>query len=91
MCVEDEHSHKKDIVLCYLDLKGVFPSTDHQKLVRVLEFLRLPNDLTRLVSNLYSGSSTEFVTPHGYIPPVRDRQGALQGDPLFPFLFGLYD
>jgi hypothetical protein len=30
LCVEDAHSHKKDIVLCYLDFKGAFPSTDHK-------------------------------------------------------------
>ncbi len=57
LCVEDAHSHKKDIVLCYLDFKGAFPSTDHTQLVRVLEFLDLPSDFTRLVSNLYSGAT----------------------------------
>ena len=25
LCAEDAHSHKKDIVLCYLDLKGHSP------------------------------------------------------------------
>ena len=33
LCVGDAHSHKKDIVLCYLDFKGAFPSTDHRQLV----------------------------------------------------------
>ncbi len=47
-CVEDAHSHKKNIVLCYLDFKGAFSSTDHKQLVRVLEFLGLPSDFTRL-------------------------------------------
>jgi len=57
LCVEDAHSHKKDIVLCYLDLKGAFPSTDHKHLVRLLEFPGLPPDFTRLVSNLYRGAT----------------------------------
>ena len=57
--MEDEpHSHKKDIVLYYLYFKGVFPSTDHKQLVRVLEFLGLLSDFTRLISNLYSGATT---------------------------------
>jgi hypothetical protein len=30
LCVEDEHSYKKDMVLCYLVFKGAFPSTDHR-------------------------------------------------------------
>ena len=54
LCVEDAHSHKEDIVLCYLDFKGASPSTYHKQLVRVLEFLGLPSNFIRLVSNLYS-------------------------------------
>jgi hypothetical protein len=90
LCVEDVHNSKKDIVLCYLDFKGVFPSTYHtQLLVRVLDFLGLPQDFTRLISNLYSGASTCFVTPHGLTPPIGIRRGTLQGDPLSPLLFDL--
>jgi hypothetical protein len=64
-------------------------STDHKQLVRILEFLGLPNDFTRLVCNLYSGASTEFVTPHKHTPPVGVRRGTLKGDPLAPLLFNL--
>jgi hypothetical protein len=42
LCAEDGHSHKKDVVLCYLDFKGAFPSTDHVQLVRVLDFRAFP-------------------------------------------------
>jgi hypothetical protein len=87
--VEDAHSHKKDIVLCYLDFKRAFSSTDHKQLVRVLDFLGLPSDFTRLVSNLYSGATTEFNTPHGHTSPVGIRRGTLHRDPLSPLLFDL--
>ena len=89
LCVEDAHTSKKDIVLCYLDFKGAFPSTDHKQLVRTLEYLGLPDDFTKLVSNLYSGASTEFITPHGCTSPVGIGRGTLQGDPLSPLLFDL--
>jgi hypothetical protein len=87
--VEDAHTSKKDIVLCYLDFKGAFPSTDHKQLVRTLEFLGLPRDFTLYVSNLYSGASTQFITPHGHTPPVGIGIGTLLGDPLSPLLFDL--
>ena len=77
LCVKDARSHKKNIVLCYLDLKEAFPSTDHNQLVRILEFLGLLNDFTRLVPNIYSGASTEFVTPHGHTSPLGTRHGTL--------------
>ena len=89
LCVEDAHSHKKDIFLCYLYFKGAFPSTVHCQLVRVLEFLGLPHDYTRFVSKLYSEASTEFITPCGYTPAVDIRRGTLQGDPLSPLLLNL--
>ncbi len=61
--------------MCYLDFKGAFPSTDHKQLVRTLEYLGLPRDFTLLVSNLYSGATTEFVTPHGRTLPVEIGRG----------------
>ena len=89
MCVEDAHTSKKDIVLCCIDFKGVFPSTDHKQLVHTHEFLGLPSDFTLLISNLYSGETTQFITPHGHAQPVGIGRGALQGDPLSPLLFDL--
>ena len=89
LCVEGAHSHKKNIVLCYLDFKGAFPSKDNKQMVRVLEFLGLPSDFNRLVSSLYSGATTEFITPHGHTSPVGIRRGTLQGDPLSPILFDI--
>jgi hypothetical protein len=58
-------------------------------LVRTLEFLGLPRDFTLLVSNLYSGATTQFITAHGHTPPVEIGRGTLQGDPLSPLLFDL--
>jgi hypothetical protein len=51
--------------------------------------LDLPHDFTRLVSNLYSGKSTESIIPHGHIPPVGIKRGTVQHSPLSPILFDL--
>ena len=89
LCVEDAHSHNKDIVLCYLDCEGAFPSMDHKQLARAQDFFGLPNDFTLLVANLYSGASTEFDSPHGHTPLAGIMRGSLQGSPLSPLLFNL--
>ena len=49
----------------------------------------LPNDFTRLVSNLYSWAITKFRTPHGHTPPVGIRHGTLEGVPLSPLFLEL--
>ena len=77
ICIEDAHTHNKDIILCYLYFKGAFPSADHDQLVRALEFLGLPEDFVNIISNLYKGTTTEFVTPHGHTPPIGIRRGTL--------------
>ena len=65
------------------------PSADHDQLVRTLIFLGLPKDFISIISNLYNGATTEFVTPHGHTPPIGIRSGTLQGDPLSPLFLDL--
>ncbi len=89
ICIEDAHTHNKDIVLCYFDFKGSSPSADHGQLVKTLEFLGIPEDFINIITNLYNGATTEFVTPHGQMPPIGFKRGTLQGDPLSPLLFDL--
>ena len=89
LCIEDAHTHNKNIVLCYLDFKGAFPSADHDQLVRTLVFLGLLDDFVNIICNLYKGTTTEFVTPHGHTPPIGIRRGTLQGEPLSSLLFDL--
>jgi len=49
LCIEDAHTHNKDIVLCYLGFKGAFPFADHNQLVRTLIFLGLPEDFINII------------------------------------------
>jgi hypothetical protein len=87
LCIEDARTQNKDIFLCYLNFKGAFPSADHDQLVRTLTFLGLPEDLINIITNLYNGATTEFITPYGHTPPIGIKRGTLQGDPLSPLLF----
>jgi hypothetical protein len=81
--------HKKDIILCYLDFKGAFPSAEHAELARILALLGLPKDFIAYISNLYNGATTEFVAPHGHTPLIGIRRGSLQGDSLSLLTFDL--
>ncbi len=58
-------------------------------MVRILDFLGLLEDFVNIITNLYNGATTEFVTPHGHTHPIGIRRGTVQGDSLSPFLFDL--
>jgi hypothetical protein len=68
---------------------GASPSAEHDQLARTLSFLGLQEDLFNIVTNLYSGAATEFVTPYGHTSPIGARCGTLQGEPLSPLLLNL--
>ena len=42
-----------------------------------------------IITNLYNGATTEFVTPHGHTHAIGIMRDTLQGDPLSPLLFDL--
>jgi hypothetical protein len=87
LCIEDAHTHNKDILLAYLDFTQAFPSTDHLQLERTLRFLGIPEDFISIVANLYKGAHTTFETPYGKTRQIPVLRGTLQGDPLSPLLF----
>ena len=89
LAIEAAHNTNRDIFVCYLDFKSAYPSVNHTQLIRVLHFLGLPEDFIQVVTNLYRGASTTFLTPHGPTDPISIDNGTLQGDPLSPLLFDL--
>ena len=89
LCIEDAHTHDKDVLLAYLDFTSAFPSADHTQLTRILHFLGIPEDFIIIVANLYSDAHTQFLTPYGWTRLVQILRGTLQGDPLSPLIFDL--
>ena len=87
VCIEDAHTHDKDILIAYLDFTQAFPSADHTQLARTLRFLGIPEDFNFIVTNLYKGAHTTFQTILGYTRLIKVLRGTLQGDPFFPLLF----
>jgi hypothetical protein len=51
LCIEDAHTHNKDIHIAYLDFTQAFPSTYHLQLELILRFLGIPEDCIFIVAN----------------------------------------
>ena len=62
--LEDAQFTNQDIYLLYIDFKNAFGSIDHARLLAIMKDLGYPEDVVKLVGNIYSQSNTIFVGEH---------------------------
>ena len=63
---------------------------DHNKLWEILQEMGIPDHLTYLLINLYTGQAATVRTGHGTTDWFQIRRGVRQGCILSPCLFNLY-
>jgi len=80
----------KNIYFCFIDYTKAFDCVDHHKLWKILKEIRLPDHLTCLLRNLYSGQEATVRMEHGTTDWFQIRKGVCQGCILSPCLFNLY-
>ena len=81
---------QKSIYLCFIDYAKAFDCVDHNKLWKILKEMGIPDHLTCLLRNLYSGQEATVRTGHGTPDWFQMRKGGHQGCILSPCLFNLY-
>ena len=82
---------KKHIYFCFIDYAKVFDYVDHNKLWKILsKEMGIPDHLTCLLSNLYSGQEATVRTGHGTTDWFQIGQGVHQCCVLSPCLFNFY-
>ena len=79
---------QKNIYFCFIDY--ACDSVDHNKLWKILEEIKMPDHLTCLLRNLYTGQEATVRTGHGTTDWFQIRKGIHQGCILSPCLFNLY-
>ena len=85
-----QESSRKKIYFCFIDYAKAFDSVDHNKLWKILKEMGIPDQLTCLLRNLYSGQEATVKTGHGTTDWFQIRKGIHQGCILSPCLFNLY-
>ena len=63
---------------------------DHNKLWKILQEMGEPDNLTRLLRNLYAGQEVTVRTGHGTMDWFQIGKGVCQGCILSPCLFNFY-
>ena len=63
--IEKAREFQKNIYFCFIDYAKAFDCVDHNKLWKILQEMRIPDHLTYLLRNLYSGQEATVRTRHG--------------------------
>ena len=86
-----QENSKKTIYFCFIDYIKAFDCADHNKLWKILKEMGVPDHLTCLLRNLYTGQEATVRTGHGTTDWFQIRKGVCQGVCIFSScIFNLY-
>ena len=77
----------RNIYFFFIDFDKAFDYVDHNKLWKILKEMGIPNHLTCLLRNLYTGQEATVRTGHGTTDWFQIGNGVCQGCILSPCLF----
>ena len=75
---------------CFIDYAKAFDCVDHNNLWKILKEMGIPDHLTCLLRNLYTGQEATVRTGHGTTAWFQIGKVVCQGCILSPSLFNLY-
>ena len=75
---------------CFIDYAKAFDSVDHNKMWKILQEIRIPDNLTCLLRNMYAGQEATVRTRYETTDWFQIGKGIGQGWILSPCLFTLY-
>ena len=88
--IKKAREFQKNIFFCFIDYAKAFDCVDHNKLWKILKEIGIPDHLTCLLRNLYTGQEATVRTGHGTRDCFQIGKGVRQGCLLLLCLFNLY-
>ena len=88
--MEKAREFQNNIYFCFIDYAKAFDCVDHHKLWKILKEIGIPDHVTFLLRNLYTGQEATFGTRHGITDWFQIGKGVHQDCMLSPCLFNLY-
>ena len=77
--MEKAREYQKNIYFRFIDYAKAFDCVDHNKLWKILKEMRIPDQLTCLLRNLYAGQEATVRTGHGTIDWFHIGKGVRKG------------
>jgi hypothetical protein len=75
--------------ILFIDFKEAFDSVDRQKIIQILQELRIPNKLVRLIKMTIQNTEASVKIENLTSKPFSISSGVHQGDPLSATIFNL--
>jgi len=88
--IEKATGFQKNIYFCFIDYAKAFDFVDHNKLWEIRKEMGLPDHLTCLLRNLYTGQEATVRIRHGTTDRFQIGKGVHQGCIFSPCLFNFY-
>ena len=88
--IKKAREFQQNIYFCFIDYAKAFDSVDHNKLWKILKEMGIPDHLTCLLGNLFTGQEATARTGHGTTDWFQIGKGVRQGCILSSCLFNLY-
>ena len=76
--MEKAREFQKNICFCFIDYAKAFDCVDHNKLWEILKEVGIPDHLTCLLRNLYTGQEATVRTGHGTTEAFQIQKGNLK-------------
>ena len=77
LVLEKAEEPDKNIYFCFIDYAKAFDCVDHNKLLKILKEMGIPDHLTCLLRNLYAGQEATVRSGHGKTDWLQIRKGVL--------------
>ena len=84
--IETAREFRKNIYFCFIDYAKAFDCVNHNKLLKILKEMGIPDHLNFLLRNLYAGQEAIVRTGHERTDCFQIGKGCI----LSPCLFNLY-
>ena len=88
--IKKAREFQKNIYFCLIDYAKACDCVDHKKLWEILQEMAIPDYLTCLLRNLYTGQEAAVRTRHGIMDWFQIGKGVGQSCIFSPCLFNLY-
>ena len=76
--IEKARKFQKNIYFCFIDYDKAFDCVDHNKLWKILQEMGIPDHLTCLLRNLYTGQEATVRSRHGTMDWFQIEKGVVK-------------